>query len=470
MLRTSFADLRARFFVRPASERHTTSHDQTSFAVLEREGFAARLFHSRLSLLSRFSLVSFILLLILGAGLAGGLQWQIEQSALRQASDSAGDQVKLVLEPNLKAVDFHYPLSAARYSEIDNLVHKYVLNEHIARVKLWNKDGVVAYSDDPLLAGRRFPIEDDLAVALEGRQHMAVSNLDADENVQERQHFSRLMEIYIPFVPTGASKPVGVYEIYHDLDAVQDRVTEGRNFVWSSLGLGLLLLYSSLFTVVRNASRKLVTQSQDNMRLYNDAQQQLAERIEAQQQVQLQLERLAALRSIDMAISSSPDLRLSMEVVLDKVTGQLGVDAAHIMLLNQHTQVLYYAAGRGFMTGSITRSQIKLGQGHAGRAALKRITLNIPDLRNTGELLRLRFLDGEGFVAYYVVPLIAKGNVEGVLEVFHRSPMSPNSAWMDFLEALAGQAAIAIDNATMFNDLQRSNTELALAYDVTLEG
>ena len=41
---------------------------------------------------------------------------------------------------------------------------------------------------------------------------------------------------------------------------------------------------------------------------------------------------------------------------------------------------------------------------------------------------------------------------------------------MEFLEALGGQAAIAIDNTTLFNDLQRSNFELTLTYDRTLEG
>jgi putative nucleotidyltransferase with HDIG domain len=41
---------------------------------------------------------------------------------------------------------------------------------------------------------------------------------------------------------------------------------------------------------------------------------------------------------------------------------------------------------------------------------------------------------------------------------------------VEFLEALAGQAAIAIDNATLFEELQRSNLDLALAYDTTLEG
>ena len=41
---------------------------------------------------------------------------------------------------------------------------------------------------------------------------------------------------------------------------------------------------------------------------------------------------------------------------------------------------------------------------------------------------------------------------------------------MDFLEALAAQAAIAIDNAELFTQLQRSNLQLTLAYDATIEG
>jgi putative nucleotidyltransferase with HDIG domain len=68
------------------------------------------------------------------------------------------------------------------------------------------------------------------------------------------------------------------------------------------------------------------------------------------------------------------------------------------------------------------------------------------------------------------VPLVAKGQVKGVLEVFHRSSLDADQDWLGFLEALAGQAAIAVDNATLYHDLQRSNLELALAYDTTLEG
>ncbi len=66
--------------------------------------------------------------------------------------------------------------------------------------------------------------------------------------------------------------------------------------------------------------------------------------------------------------------------------------------------------------------------------------------------------------------MISKGLVVGVLEVFHRNRLERDREWIDFLNALAAQAAIAIDNVTLFDSLQRTNTELFQAYDATIEG
>jgi len=73
-------------------------------------------------------------------------------------------------------------------------------------------------------------------------------------------------------------------------------------------------------------------------------------------------------------------------------------------------------------------------------------------------------------VTYYVMPLIAKGELKGVLEVFHRSPYEADTEWRAFFETLAGQTAIAIDNFQLFEGLQRSTNELSQAYDATIEG
>ncbi|MDZ7844723.1 MAG: HD domain-containing phosphohydrolase [Anaerolineales bacterium] len=58
----------------------------------------------------------------------------------------------------------------------------------------------------------------------------------------------------------------------------------------------------------------------------------------------------------------------------------------------------------------------------------------------------------------------------GVMEVFHRSKMDPPPEWMNFLETLAGQAAIAIDHLQLFHDLERSNFDLIRAYNEVIEG
>ncbi|SPP99708.1 hypothetical protein NBG4_110011 [Candidatus Sulfobium mesophilum] len=181
------------------------------------------------------------------------------------------------------------------------------------------------------------------------------------------------------------------------------------------------------------------------------------------------LQHLTALRSIDMAISSSLDLRVTLDVFLDQVTSNLHVDAAAVLLYQEHSQTLEYTASRGFRTRTICRTWLQMGEGFAGQAALERRVIHIPDLGTVRCFKGLKEA-GEQFEAYFAVPLISKGQVKGVLEVFHRGPIRAEPEWLDFLEALALQASIAIENAALFNNLHRSNIELSLAYNSTIEG
>lgn len=184
-----------------------------------------------------------------------------------------------------------------------------------------------------------------------------------------------------------------------------------------------------------------------------------------------QLDQLAALRSIDLAITSGSDLNLTLAVILDHVRKQLNIDAASVLLLNARSQRLEFAAEMGFRTPALQYTRLRIGEGHAGNAALERKVLHIPDLKNlkTG-LLRSPFFSEENFLEYYAVPLIAKGEILGVLEIFHRTSIQANSDWINFMNMLAGQAAIAIDNAMLFKNLESTNIELTMAYDKTIEG
>ncbi len=199
--------------------------------------------------------------------------------------------------------------------------------------------------------------------------------------------------------------------------------------------------------------------------------QDITGRKKVEQHIETQMQRLSALRNIDMAITSSLDMRISIEIILNGVANQLHMDACDILFLNPHTQTLEYIAGRGFNTDALRYTRLRLGESHAGVAALEKNTIRVRDLSAGKDgFTRSPLLSKEGFVEYFAVPLISKGHVKGVLEIFHRSAIDPDQEWMDFLEALGVQSAIAIDNAQMFNELERSNTDLALAYDTTLEG
>ncbi|MGE5073324.1 MAG: GAF domain-containing protein [Anaerolineae bacterium] len=189
------------------------------------------------------------------------------------------------------------------------------------------------------------------------------------------------------------------------------------------------------------------------------------------EQTRRRLEQLSALHAVDTAIGSTTDLRVSLQAVLDGVLRQLGVDAADVLLLNPSTLTLQYSAGSGFFTSEINRTATSIGAGRAGKAALERQIVHIPDLAaEHGDLSHANLIAAERFKAYVGVPLIAKGEVKGVLEVFQRTPIDFDDERRSLLEVLAGQAALAIDNAQLFEGLEKANLELTMAYDATIEG
>ncbi|HUH97988.1 MAG TPA: PAS domain S-box protein [Anaerolineales bacterium] len=207
------------------------------------------------------------------------------------------------------------------------------------------------------------------------------------------------------------------------------------------------------------------------VRLFADQAALAIENKRLSERAERRLQRTEALHRIDTAIAGSIDIGVIFDVILENAMPQLRADAADILLYNGAAQVLEYAAGHGFRTKALQHTHLPMGEGYAGRAALGRELVHISELpaRRT-DFLRSPTFSQEGFVSYYGTPLIAKGELKGVLEIFHRSVFEADTEWLNFLNALAGQAAITIDNATLFKHLQLSNVELNTAYDATIEG
>lgn len=196
----------------------------------------------------------------------------------------------------------------------------------------------------------------------------------------------------------------------------------------------------------------------------------ISERYQAKEKVQRQLHRISVLREIDKVIASSLDLPLSLGVLLEHVLNELEVDAADVLLYDPSVMMLDVVARRGFRLNLSGFAKRNLTTSIPGQVAMQGEKVFFSSI---GEAERRRILppaENEGFCSYAALPLIARGETKGVLELFHRTPLLRDEEWVGFAEALAGQAAIAIENIMLFQDLKKANLDLSIAYDTTLEG
>lgn len=197
----------------------------------------------------------------------------------------------------------------------------------------------------------------------------------------------------------------------------------------------------------------------------------VTERQRNEAKIQKHLARLAALYQIDRAILSTYDLKTVLQILVQQAAQQLQVDAINLLRLVPATSELHSAATLGFYDNVLPLTRLSVQQSYAGRALLEQRIVHLSQLEQTDPaLMHPDLVTREGFVAYYAVPLIAQSQPKGALEIFQRAPLNPEPEWLDFLETLAGQAAIAIDHAQLFEGLQRSNLELTTAYTETIEG
>jgi PAS domain S-box-containing protein len=181
------------------------------------------------------------------------------------------------------------------------------------------------------------------------------------------------------------------------------------------------------------------------------------------------LQHLAAMRTVDMAISGSFKSELVMDILLEQLTSQLKVHAADILIFHPAMQGFRFFCGRGFYSSPASLEYLRLTDSYAGRATQERRMIKVSHLdeKNDGSKIFPKIAK-EGFVFYACLPLIAKGQIKGVMEICHREALELSPEEDSFLEMMAGQAAIAIDNAEMFEHLQSSRDELQLAFNSTL--
>jgi PAS domain S-box-containing protein len=191
--------------------------------------------------------------------------------------------------------------------------------------------------------------------------------------------------------------------------------------------------------------------------------EEITERKLAEQRAQWNLDRIRALHEIDLAITSTLDLRGVLEVLLEKIGIFLPYPAATtVRLLNRETGILESLACRGLSKEEWTAQDSKTIGRRARKILETRAPLTVRNVQTEPGTSNPDIFRKYGLVSHLGVPLIAKDEPLGVLGLYTKEDHEFSQEEIEFLNTLAGQAAIAIHNAQLYENIHFSRKELEL--------
>jgi PAS domain S-box-containing protein len=288
----------------------------------------------------------------------------------------------------------------------------------------------------------------------------------------------KYLGMYIPFDPAFPNQdvieqqqPIAAADIHKKYPGfVSDSDPESTHKIISWLGVPLISRGSpiGLIALDRHQMNPFTEQEISTATTFAGQAAIAVENARLFRKTNQQLKHLQSLHQIDQAIASSFDLRITLQMVLNQAIANLDVDAADVLLFDPELQTLSTAAIKGFANDDLNQATFQLGQGLPGKSALTQNSCLYSDEANK-DLKKDPRINKEGFSSYGCQPLIAKGELEGVLEVYSHRPLPIDREWQSFFSALATQTAIAINNISRMENLHRDTNSLRISLDAILE-
>lgn len=184
----------------------------------------------------------------------------------------------------------------------------------------------------------------------------------------------------------------------------------------------------------------------------------VTERTQAIEKTQRGLERIKALHEIETAITSTLELDRILELLLSRIDALTRYAAATVRLVNRGNGRLEPVAAKNIDVEKWKRGFSKIPGGLSELVLRSSVPIAIPDVQQDPRTRHQEFMRHEGLVSFLGLPLAAKNEVLGVLAVFTREPHIFDDEEVKFLTTVAGQAAIAIHNAQLYEEMVRANS------------
>jgi signal transduction histidine kinase len=275
----------------------------------------------RPGLVGTFALASLVAFAGIGIAITVLTNRQVIRAQELDAQNHAQFVTDSLLAHELRGVDFSKPFHGRRYHVIDRFIHSRVLMDPVVRVKIWNLNGTIVYSDEPRLLGVGFPGEPD---AKEGEVESELTDLSEEENRFERPLAEKLFSTYVPLYTSDGSRkdhPDAVVELYQNYEAVEAVAANLTRDRILTLGAGLVLLYVLLLPIVVGTSRRLRRQNQlleDQAGTLREQARRLEGLLSREQQAVAELRTLSQMKSDFVAVASH-ELRSPLTAILGYV-------------------------------------------------------------------------------------------------------------------------------------------------------
>lgn len=386
-----------------------------------------------------FATLSFIAVVLVGVALALLAGREIETQVRTSTADTAAASVVAVLQPQVAGLDLTTPLSGPAYDQLQQTVTRFVLSGQTQRLRVFNRQGLMVYSTDASEMGRT-PVDQHAILGALGDKTSATTSDAGASGDGSLAHKGPILDVYTPLYSSGRQVAAAV-EIHQDYAAAASSIASAQRFLYIEIGLGLLALYAVLQAGAWGVTRVL---AKDHARL-------------------------TYLYQTGEHIRSSLDTQeVLSQIVRDStllVQGQYSV----VCLVDPESRALAARASYDHSKDSVSLHNREVQEWLFHRV-LATGESNV--LRNwRADYRRVFCLDVEQQpMAVLCVPMKLRSKAIGVIAVLRRvSANGFGRSEVTMLEELAGQAAMAVEQANLFARVRSYASELELSYDATLK-
>ncbi len=163
-------------------------------------------------------------------------------------------------------------------------------------------------------------------------------------------------------------------------------------------------------------------------------------------------------------LSSNLDIGNLLRAITKLSAEVADAESASLLLLDAETQELYFDIALG-QKEDASKIRLKIGQGIAGAVAFDKKPLLIPDVHQDSRWSsQMDQISGFSTRSILAVPMMRQDRFLGVIEVINKKAGAFGQDDAELLEALASQAAVALENARLFTSLEEERQKLDIVF------